>query len=401
MPVIPCQNHNVWGWAWTGVPQSSGGEKLGLGWLSLSCRNQGAGTDYGVNIENDGNLTGYAYYDMNDPNTAEDEVGWIDFDPAVGDMPGSSDYSARVNTDTGDLSGWARAVEYGGGWDGWIKFRKDPADSGADYGVYVDTNTGEFHGWAWGGDVMGWISFNHENLDQVPFDYHVETSYSFVIPPVASDLQKDSETYCSVAETCVGQKERGNISLSWLYENDGGYNQEQYALGISTDPGTIEAVATRTQTVIPGDRGSTKLDVVPSPILSNLEIGYNDTYYFQVKTKDTEGNWSDWSNQISTSTPLHAYPWVCFDYEPADPSAGELVTFTDQSEVYGGASKILISWDFENGTPATAIGAVATTTFSTGEDQLVELTIRDSSGYQCTGKGTLDISLPMPDWIEE
>jgi len=340
-------------------------------------------------------------------------MGYIDFNSS-GPYPGQPNYSVQIN-DQGEMSGWARACNVfqsgcsgtlkpngeRGGWDGWIKFRKDPADSGADYGVYVDANTGEFHGWAWGGDVVGWISFNHENLDQVPFDYHVETSYSFVIPPVASDLQKDSETYCSVAETCVGQKERGNISLSWLYENDGGYNQEQYALGISTNPGTIEAVATRTQTVIPGDRGSTKLDVVPSPILSNLEIGYNDTYYFQVKTKDTEGNWSDWSNQISTSTPLHAYPWVCFDYEPADPSAGELVTFTDQSEVYGGASKILISWDFENGTPATAIGAVATTTFSTGEDQLVELTIRDSSGYQCTGKGTLDISLPMPDWIEE
>ena len=49
------------------------------------------------------------------------------------------------------------------GWDGWIRL------GGSDetrYGVTLATTTGEMRGFAWGGDVIGWISFS--NVDVPP-----------------------------------------------------------------------------------------------------------------------------------------------------------------------------------------------------------------------------------------
>ncbi|PIS34644.1 MAG: hypothetical protein COT37_01575, partial [Parcubacteria group bacterium CG08_land_8_20_14_0_20_43_9] len=165
---------NITGFAWANAPQTTGGQKLGIGWISFNCNDSQLPTprcsgsnNYGVNIESDGNLIGYAYYDINDPNTGASEVGWIDFDPSLAGRPGAPNRTARVDLEgtassygcasVGCVYGWARAIGYGGGWDVWIKLRKDPADSGANYGVYIGADDGEFHGWAWGGEVMGWI----------------------------------------------------------------------------------------------------------------------------------------------------------------------------------------------------------------------------------------------------
>jgi hypothetical protein len=77
-----------------------------------------------------------------------------------------------INLANGQWYGWARACavfqsgcqgalnssDITGGWDGWISF------IGSGYGVQSDLQTGATSGWAWGGDVLGWITFDDVKL---------------------------------------------------------------------------------------------------------------------------------------------------------------------------------------------------------------------------------------------
>lgn len=179
----PCGPHNVWGWAWS----------ENIGWISFSCRNimaEGAGIDYGVDIDEvTGVFSGGAW---------SSSIGWISFEPA--DLVGcpSGTCNASLGLIAGELSGWARALSYGDGWDGWIKLRGTVQSDGSPYGVSIISNPSPppasvFEGWAWGGDdtveeaVVGWISFNCSNTGSCPgIDYKVMTSITSNVPPEAA-----------------------------------------------------------------------------------------------------------------------------------------------------------------------------------------------------------------------
>jgi len=187
--------HNIFGWAWSST----------IGWISLNdlnCDVDGDGKyndgglngcpnddsdvfPYGVNV--DLNLASLTFEEISGQAWSEN-IGWISFDRALTGAPPGAPYVAdafiaKVDNGTGKLYGWARALsacqddfwdgtkctsnEAGnksGGWDGWIKLRKDPTDGGPDYGVSLNGNS--FTGWAWGGGtnaeeaVIGWISFD-------------------------------------------------------------------------------------------------------------------------------------------------------------------------------------------------------------------------------------------------
>jgi len=175
---------NVSGFAWSS----------NIGWISFNstnCDSDGDGitdtgnysqcpvglsiSDYGVNIDSNGILSGYAW---------SSNVGWISFNRSETGTPpdtpfnGPETYIAKVSNPSqlgsGNVTveGWARALaacdsipcsssgagSNTGGWDGWIKLGP-LVIAGTDYGVYVDSN-GDFHNWAWAGDVIGWLSFN-------------------------------------------------------------------------------------------------------------------------------------------------------------------------------------------------------------------------------------------------
>jgi len=386
IPLKAGSSDNVTGWAWAGIPQSVGGEKLGLGWISFNGDNEPGGQDYGVNIELDGNLTGYAYYDMGSGN-----IGWIDFDPAVPNLQGNSDYSARVDLNTGELSGWARTIEYDGGWDGWIKLSKDSIDSGQDYGVYIDTNDGEFHGWAWGDDVMGWISFNCDNPEGPDScastnNYHVQTSFSFVNPPQATNFSTaTSPNYCLNTPT---------QGLAWDYAGDA--PQKAYKIEFKYQGGSVFKTIERNSS-----SDTSAIKITTSPDINQLEVDFNGSYEFRVMVQDENDAWSAWSNVVNFNSTEHAWPDVSFNYEPAEPIAEEVVIFTDTSTVYGGTFKSSILWEFDRGDPLTASGNTATTTFSAGIDRLIKLTVTDSHSFVCEKELLLDINYPMPGWTEE
>lgn len=174
------------GYAWSEV----------LGWISFNCLDPGVcGTsDYKVWMDGDGTIDGYAWNDLVawldaaawfesfggqsygvyvDPGNGKfsgyawsENIGWISFNESDTGSPPSDDPCADATciakaTAPGQLGksdvpvyGWARALAYGDGWDGWIRFDHGQTDE-----VYIDIS-GDFHGWAWGSDVVGWVSFN-------------------------------------------------------------------------------------------------------------------------------------------------------------------------------------------------------------------------------------------------
>ena len=121
-----------------------------IGWLSFNCTDDSscATVDYGVTFsETTGIFSGYAW---------SENIGWVSFNES--DLTGcpSGTCQAIIATSTNIVSGWGRALSYGDGWDGWLSLSgTDP-----DYGVTRNTTTQELEGYAWGGDVVGWLSFN-------------------------------------------------------------------------------------------------------------------------------------------------------------------------------------------------------------------------------------------------
>ena len=417
--------HNVFGFAWAGVPQASG-EKLGLGWISFNCNTpelptpRCSQTNYGVNIESNGNLTGYAYFDMDDPNTPEHEVGWIDFDPTVpSTMPGSSDFSARVDLDgsvcgeIGWVCGWAKALNYDGSWDGWIKLRKDPSDSGPDYGVYIDPATGEFHGWAWGDDVMGWISFNCQNrgvcssstAEGGPSNYKVYTTFSFNASPTVTNL-KVTPYYCDYSPNTW-------INLSWDYNDPEGTPQSAYQIQIATDSGFSNIIYNTGQVSSSGNN-----HWLQPAIGAGGPLSYGQTYYWRVKVWDQDNQASEWSasncpyvitlNQDETTqtttcfrTASHAWPEVSFSFEPDPPTVDEVINFSGEATPYGGASITSWYWTFApDGNPYHASTQNVQVTFPTDGDKNVTLQVTDSSNYTCQEEETINVKLPLPGIIE-
>jgi hypothetical protein len=127
--------------------------------------------NYGVNIDQDGNFSGYAW---------SSNAGWVSFykSDSIANLP--DDYAFNINCSNSctalnnctacynltnkNIYGWAKILRLGDN-NGWLKLRKG-AEAGSDYGVNIAGN-GEFMGYAWNGNDnnigLGWASFNCAN----------------------------------------------------------------------------------------------------------------------------------------------------------------------------------------------------------------------------------------------
>lgn len=139
---------NVTGFAWSEI----------VGWISFNNTSGGGSIEYGVYIDpTDGVISGYAW---------SENAGWISFNredtgaPPLAPYNTNEAYVAQMNTTSGALSGWARALAY---QDGWIKWSGTATQDQSSYGVTVNLTTGRFSGWAWGGETLGWIMFDCAN----------------------------------------------------------------------------------------------------------------------------------------------------------------------------------------------------------------------------------------------
>lgn len=137
-------SENLSGWAWSST----------IGWVSLNSTT-GGGANHGVNVSSSGLMSGYAW----SPN-----VGWISFNSSNLSGCPSGTCTANFNSQTGAVTGWARAIAGNGSsvqtgnWGGWIQL------SGPSYGV--SASGCQWSGYAWGGGpsldtgVIGWLSFS-------------------------------------------------------------------------------------------------------------------------------------------------------------------------------------------------------------------------------------------------
>ncbi len=168
---------NVSGWAWSD----------NIGWISfnsINCDGDGDGLsdgltadcpvvgtpipNYGVNIDlkTTGDFSGFAW---------SDNIGWISFNRTDTGNPPEAPFNTAVSTDpiarldgaSGEVTGWARAlsgISATNGYDGWIKLSGVATDvDSSPYGVTL--NNEFFNGFAWGGDVIGWVDFNFNGLN--------------------------------------------------------------------------------------------------------------------------------------------------------------------------------------------------------------------------------------------
>ena len=372
----PCQLHNVWGWAWS----------ENIGWISMSCTNTinvGEGIDFGVDIDSDtGIFSGYAWLE---------HIGWISFNRAdTGAPPGPPDYGtylAQVNLDNGQVSGWARALSYGDGWDGWIKLRN------TDYGAWIDASVSpsEFHDWAWGSDVVGWVSFNCAEGGETggnicsKSDYKVVTSLSFNQPPTANICCQS----CS-SPNCTAYTGEVFTLINDSHDQNGDTDivkSEWDILNWKTDP---------------------DLSCSPPNALCNFTPQFlsRGTYTVELYVEDSKGTSATDQETFTIKQSaiadfkcsLDNTNWkTCSDIKP---NVGEVVYFLDQSSPPEGGSITSYSWTFQNGNPSTATGTNPSTKFQSAGQKEVTLTLGVTAGPSDPRTQTIGVELPLPEWQE-
>lgn len=426
---------NVYGWAWS----------ENIGWISFNCYNYYGDdinkledhckdSNYGVSIDlsGTGEFSGYAW---------SENIGWIQLDPE-GPYPGDPQHGVKLLI--GDSScnigsqcpvyGWARALagmdaDNNGGWDGWIKFRKDQSDSNQnyDYGVSIqwgqlgdggggDSNINEFLGWAWGSDVLGWISFNCSNSEVCGTSNYKVILNSNITPgqgPSAENLSAQP-SWCNVSPG------EGLVQFSWTYKdpNDPPQDQSQYHLQVA--PGgnfnntVIDCIVD--QSNIPsGDTGTSAVSVVSSAQNvcndgeeiggRNLQITFGQNYSWRLKVRNESEIWSDeWFSGLDFTTPDHAYPWVDFTWDPLLPRINQTTQFNDGSTCYDGNTTCkkwiwtIPDWRYDRGYSSSSQNPRGK--FIKIGDKDVILQVFDSKTYSCTRQKTVTSRLPLPEWKE-
>ena len=399
-PIQSASTDNVSGWTWSET----------IGWISFNCTNTGTcGTsNYGVNVNpTSGDFSGYAW---------SENIGWISFNRADTDNPPAAPYNsgsgpiANLNFGSKKVRGWARALANGGGWDGWIKLGDDsgtwPAGGNQ---VYIQTLSGpdELRGWAWGSDVVGWLSFNCINTGTCETsNYKVMVDINF--PP--SVTCNDTETW----NYCLDSR---HPTLEWNYSDSEGDPQESYQVQADETSG-FSSVPLKLDTGVINSI-SNSYTVSPSHILRGTDLAWNTKYYWRVKVKDNQGNWSDWCpSSCDFTTPTHAYPAPDFSWSPQNPSAEENVQFSDNSTCYddvpGGSActkpNDSYSWTFDGpGTvnyddPLTLSLENPVVSFSAPGNWEAVLEVTDSTpggAFKCSSAPkTVNVSLPLPEWKE-
>lgn len=155
----------------------------GIGYLNFGCESgldsacdqtatENFPSGYGVRIntnpqsEDNGKIFGYAW---------SSNYGWVSFYHndvagcgAEGGLEINGDVQTAINTPGWGqtLDGYARVLNYDENkWNGCIKF-SGYAENGSFYQTKIgriDSGELELKGWAWGGDVVGWVSFSCEH----------------------------------------------------------------------------------------------------------------------------------------------------------------------------------------------------------------------------------------------
>jgi hypothetical protein len=415
---------NIGGWAWNS----------NIGWISFNCLNEDCNnTNYGVNVDVDtGIFSGHAW---------SSSVGWISFDRSeTGAPPGqpylSGTYLADVNG-AGLVNGWAKILSMGA--DGWIKLRKFSSDSGSSYGVSINPATGDFSGWAWNannnGSGIGLISFNCTNESPACSG----TNYKVIIinnPPAVTGLTAPNWSFAQASQSGAL-----NAYLDWTFSDpDAGSRESAYQIIVNTQNNTNNPFFDSGKCV-DYDNPSGKCKLAPGgsdhfPLQSALSaisssLSYNTSYYWWIYVWDQYDVVSELTQYDSTEdTPLeaddhvnktfttfkHQFPLVNATWFPLNPSQGEKVKFTDQSQRYFSAAPqtavacnpSICQWNWTVPGDASVENPTASSTniiFNGAGAKTVTLRVTDltdtgSTPYYSERTFNIDVNTKLPKWKE-
>lgn len=206
--------YNVSGWAYSAA----------AGPISLSCRNCDANgdslidnascgnvgatiADYGININNNKTLSGYAWTNSFGPISfnvsqicASGACTSAEFPSGANNMESHIASVEYVRSGEAKITGWARALgacdfdgtkcttngagTNAGGWDGWIKFDYNTSDSFVDGGLPYNTlvrtvsSVHEIQGNAWGGDLLDARTSPSAIIGEIRFLSSAKTTYN-------------------------------------------------------------------------------------------------------------------------------------------------------------------------------------------------------------------------------
>lgn len=374
---------NVAGFAWS----------ENIGWISFNCTNSTppcSATNYGVKLDlGTGNLSGYAF---------SENIGWISFSETG--CPAGTCQPRLVGN---DFLGWARALNNGGGWDGWISL--NCANSGACAKNYkVSLSGSDFTGYGWGGDIVGWISFNGTPAA----NYKVYISNA---SPAANNL---SITPPTVANLCGSSG--AAYAFQWIF-SDPSDTESKFQMQIDNNSDFLTPTVDRTFSGLSNPDGSSNDQ---QAILTSAadapgadKLSYSATYYWRVQVWDSSGASSDWTYPVSASftTPVHVYPTADFICSPSSTSCPsthgqfEPISFTDKSVCYDNSNNSVAcssrSWSFGDGSPVSAEqNPKHTYTAQSATPYNLKLTITDVNGNFCSKEQGINIGASKPKWKE-
>lgn len=191
-----------------------------------------------------------------------------------------------------------------------------------------------------------------------------------------------------------------NPFLPWTYSDNEGDPQESYQLQIDNNSDF------NSPEIDTGEVFSSSTTYHPAGAILEWDTGY----YWRIKAKDDQGGWSDWS-VCSFDTIIHAYPDIDFNWFPENPSALELVQFTDNSTCYDDdingsdctSSNDSFQWSIDKtteGDPVVKWGEQVQATFSEPGIWDAVLEVTDSDGFTCPLTKPVNVSYPLPEWEE-
>ncbi len=180
-----------------------------IGWVSMSCENAGTCEqgNYGVTLNDNGNLTGYAW---------SSNIGWLQFGGLSGFPTGDGTQAVNARLNGNQLEGWVRFLSHGDGWDGWVSL------SGTSYGI-IKTDDSKFLGYAWGSDVVGWMKM-------IPPTAVCEQSETGTLPNSATippSTGNGSDLCSRGVVSSSGVVQSSNIGWSWVCEMDNTLSSEK------------------------------------------------------------------------------------------------------------------------------------------------------------------------------
>jgi hypothetical protein len=314
-------DEEMFGWGWSQVPGHT--PAAGLGWISFNSSNPGAGGNYRVTVNTStGRMNGYAWV----------LHGYsLLFSENIQDCPISNPTAARCrptyDRNTHALSGWA-LFSYegeGGGWTGWLNL------SGVTGSVVNGVVT--FSGNAWGGDVVGNVSFDGVTLGDAvtSFDYTLSNSGNVSVTKTGSPVSGQT----TVSKTLVtGTAQSVDLALagvpsgvSYAISNrtcsptctstitftvDPSATNGTYQITVTGSPTGPSTQPTRFDLIINGSSTAT-VSCSASPAIS-VKIGQSVT----------------WTASASGGTPPYTYTWsgTNIPTSPAPTSNPYSITYT-------------------------------------------------------------------------